>query len=209
MFISPASVIDLIPDLSSGITVGDFGCGAGEYSLEVARRMNGEGRVYAIDVQRDLLERIKSQAASEGLQNLITVWSDLEHMGAANIAENSIQVAIIANITFQLEEHDLFAEELKRLLVPGATIIIVDWVDTFNGLGPQPEHLFNLDAAGAWCQAHGFKVLTKMSGENHHYVILGTKSHEKRIFFSINSRRYIWRVSSWGIDSVCDLFWIR
>lgn len=174
MFISPSSVIDLIPNLASGITAGDFGCGTGEYSLEISRRMNRQGRVYSIDVQKDLLDRIKSQAAAEDLQNLVTVWSDLEHLGAANIAEQSIQIALVANVMFQIEDRNLFAQELKRLLAPGAMIIIVDWSDSFNGLGPQPEHLFNLEMAKTWLQEHGFKLLTEQSGENHHYVILGS-----------------------------------
>jgi len=70
-----------------GMKVADVGAGSGFYSLEAARKVGSSGRVYAIDVQKNLLERLRSQAISEGLGNVEVVWGNAEKIGGTKVRE--------------------------------------------------------------------------------------------------------------------------
>lgn len=172
MFINPQTVINRIPNIQDGLIVGDFGSSTGEYSLEVANRMQGKGRVYAMDVQKPLLDRLQNQASKAGIENLFVVWTDLEQLGVTKVPEHSVDVGILANILFQIDDKYSFGNEVARLLKPGAQIIIVDWLDSFGGLGPQPDDVFNDAQAVAWCEGHNFSVSSLEKDQEHHYVII-------------------------------------
>ena len=174
MFIDPKSVIDKVKNLRDLMIVADFGSSTGDYTLEIAKRMQGDGRVYALEVQKNLLDSLAGRAIEQGLGNIFTVWTDLEKVGAAKVPEHSVNVAIIANVLFQIDDKDSFGTEVKRLLAPHAQILIVDWNDSFGGLGPQPEQIFNSEKAVMWCEHHGFTVNSLESSTNHHYVIMAS-----------------------------------
>ena len=59
----------------------DLGAGSGFYTFESAKRVGGSGRVYAVDVQKDLLERLHSVGANQGLRNIEIIWGNAEKIG--------------------------------------------------------------------------------------------------------------------------------
>src|SRR5690349_15540940 len=62
MFSEPSANLAKL-GLVDGMKVVDLGAGSGFYSYEAARRVGATGRVYAVDVQKDLLERLRSNGA--------------------------------------------------------------------------------------------------------------------------------------------------
>ena len=61
--------------LREGMKVGDFGAGSGHYALMAAKIVGDKGRVYAVDVQEDVLRALKSEASAKGLHNVEIVWA--------------------------------------------------------------------------------------------------------------------------------------
>jgi len=43
------------PYITQGMTVLDFGCGPGVFTMEIAKQMNGDGKVIAVDIQQGML----------------------------------------------------------------------------------------------------------------------------------------------------------
>ena len=129
-FIKPEEIVKNI-GLEQGMTVVDFGAGSGHYALAAAKLVGEKGRVYAVDVQKDLLTAIKSEAEKRGLLNLEIIWTDVEKLESTRLADNSINKAIISNILFQLEEKETIAREAMRILKKGgdATVIVIEWSD--------------------------------------------------------------------------------
>ena len=86
--------------LTDGMKVADFGCGSGHYSFAAARRVGSRGRVYAIDVQKDLLDKLKVQASHERLTNIDIVWGNFDEVGGTNLADAIVDAVIISNVLF-------------------------------------------------------------------------------------------------------------
>ncbi len=179
MFISPVTVLDhcakYIPAWDSGLNIADCGCGLGEYTIELAKRMNNQGRLFAVDIQKPLLERVSVEAAARKYNNLITIWSDLELLGATRIPESSLDMVILSNILFQAEDKATVIQEAFRLLKSGGKLLVVDWLDSFSGLGPQKSDVLPVDSARQYIENNGFTINTNVDGSNHHYVILSSK----------------------------------
>jgi ubiquinone/menaquinone biosynthesis C-methylase UbiE len=58
--------------LESGNVVADIGAGTGVFSLPIARAA-GSGKVYAVDVDRGLVDYIRTKAATQGVANVKAV----------------------------------------------------------------------------------------------------------------------------------------
>src|SRR5215471_4755211 len=68
----PDQVMDRL-GISDGSKVADIGAGGGWFTVRLARRVGPNGRVYAEDIQRSMIEAIQRRVARENLANVIAV----------------------------------------------------------------------------------------------------------------------------------------
>jgi len=175
MFSDPDKNIEQF-DLGSGNYVADFGAGTGFYSFAAAEAVGREGKVYAVDVQKPMLEKLKAEAHNiRHLNNVEVVWADLEHIGGTRLRESSMDAVIAANVFFQLEKKDNACMEIRRILKNGGRVLVVDWSSSFGGLGPQSTDVFSEDQAKKLFEKHGFKEDRTIGAGAQHYGIIFRK----------------------------------
>ena len=131
-FAHPARNVAVL-GVDTGMTVVDFGAGSGAYVYAIAERLQGTGHVYAIDVQQDLLRRIKNESHKRGYQNVEIIWGDLEKQGGSKIAERHVDLVLISNLLFQVEDKKALYAEAWRILKPTGRLAIIDQVDLLAG----------------------------------------------------------------------------
>jgi ubiquinone/menaquinone biosynthesis C-methylase UbiE len=158
-----------------GMIVADFGSGSGAYVHLIAERLAHAGRVYAIDVQQDLLRRIKNESHKRGYANVETVWGDLERSHGSKIAANHTDRVLISNLLFQLEDKDIPLREAFRILKPNGLLAVIDWSESFGGLGPQKKDVVKKESAVKHITAAGFVMVHEFEAGAHHYGLLAKK----------------------------------
>ncbi len=161
--------------LSDGMIVADFGSGSGFYAIEAGKAVASSGKVYAIDIQKDLLERLKHEADRARVRNIEFLAGDLEKIGGSKIHEASVDRVIAANILFMIEDKKSFVTEIKRILKPKGAALLVDWAGSFSQMGPHPDHVIYKDKAVQLFVDNGFKVEKEISAGSHHYGIIFRK----------------------------------
>jgi ubiquinone/menaquinone biosynthesis C-methylase UbiE len=174
-FSDPKQVIQQ-SGIQPGDTVADFGAGSGHYSFATARAVLGGGRVIAIDIQKDLLTRLKREAQAQGLGNIDIIWGDFEAPGGSQLKDESVDMVILANTLFQVSHRDTVLKEALRVLKRGGRLLLVDWEDSFGGIGPKPADVLPKIVAQELVRAHGFTLERelKVAGE-HHYAFIAQK----------------------------------
>lgn len=161
--------------LVSGMQVADFGSGSGFYTLALAKAVAPDGRVFAVDIQKDLLQKIKNGAKEQHLNNVDIVWGDLEHLGGTRLRENSLDAVVAANLFFQVKNKDGLCLEIKRVLKPRARVLVIDWAGSFGGLGPHEEEVISKIKITAIFQDHGFIIDREIPAGAEHYGIIFRK----------------------------------
>jgi predicted methyltransferase len=73
----PGRIMDAL-GIGDGSFVADVGAGGGWFTVRLARRVGPNGRVYAEDVQRQMIESIERRVQREGLRNVKTVLGTSE-----------------------------------------------------------------------------------------------------------------------------------
>ena len=76
MFTNPEQNISRL-GLTEGMRVADFGAGTGFYSKAASAKVGYTGKVYAIEVQKDLVKRLENDIANWGISNIDCIWGDI------------------------------------------------------------------------------------------------------------------------------------
>lgn len=160
--------------LKEGMKVADLGAGPGHATIPAAHAVGESGHVYAVDIQEDVLKRIRDTAKECGVKNVSTIWGDFEKLGGTTLKDHAIDAVILSNTLFQLEHKEGALAEIKRILAPGGKLLVVDWAGSYGGMGPAPDHVVPEHAAEELFITGGFHKTKAFRAGPHHYSILFT-----------------------------------
>ncbi len=152
-----------------GDLVGDFGAGTGAFVPILSRKVGPSGRVFACEIKRGLIDTIGSLIRDKRLQNVDPLWCDLESPRGIKIADGCLDVAIVVNTLYQLVEHEQAVAEKRRTMRSGGVVYVVDWSDSFGGIGPHPDCVVCREMAIDLFEAAGFVLEREYPAGDHHY----------------------------------------
>jgi len=176
VFVSPEQIIEML-DLTPSMIVADFGCGSGHYVIGAAKKVGKSGKAYAVDIQQEMLSFARSQAQMIGLNNVETIWTDLEMPDATRLKENTVDLVIISNILFQAENKNQVIKEALRILKPGGRLVIIEWNvgDEKSKLGPLMDARISPQNARTLSEGAGFSFVKEFDPGEHHYGLIFKK----------------------------------
>jgi ubiquinone/menaquinone biosynthesis C-methylase UbiE len=176
MFSDPENNIKQF-SLSPGMQVADFGSGSGFYSMAIARAVAPSGRVFAVDIQKDLLQKLKNGASQSHLNNIEVIWGDLEHLGGTKLRENSLDAVVVCNLFFQIKNKDSLCLEIKRVLRPLGRVLVVDWSASYGGIGPTSDSIVSKEDMTKLFSEHDFSFDREISSGAQHYGLIFRKNN--------------------------------
>ncbi|MFH1781835.1 MAG: methyltransferase domain-containing protein [Patescibacteria group bacterium] len=178
------TVIINIPDilrrcnLRPGQIVADLGTGReGRFALAAGKVVGEYGKVYALDISKTLLPSIETKATMLGINNINTVWTDLEQVGASrdSIPDKSVDLAVVATILYQSKKQDKILEEGIRMMKDGAYMAVVDWITESTPFGPPTEIRVEPEKVIEICTQHGLILREEFPAGQYHYALIFQK----------------------------------
>jgi predicted methyltransferase len=136
----PDEIMDAL-NIADGSIVADVGAGAGWFTVRLARRVGPNGRVYAEDIQRPMLEAIGYRVRREGLTNVETVLGTAEDPNLPTGLDAVLVVDVYAEVTDPVS----LLTDVAAALQPQGRLGIVDFTKEGGGPGPPLEE--RVDAA--------------------------------------------------------------
>lgn len=110
--------------LKPGTDVADVGAGTGYYSRRMAPLVGPTGKVYAVDVQPEMLRVIAATAKRPGFGNIVPVLGADDDV---KLAEASVDLAIMVDVYHELEfPHEVLAS-IVRAVRPGGRVVFVEY----------------------------------------------------------------------------------
>ncbi len=115
--------------LIPGQVVADFGSGSGHYALAMSKVLGQKGKVYAIDLQPDILVRISREAEVRDQDNIRVVLGDISKPKGTLLKDECVNAVVFTNILFQLESKEPAILVAVRILKPEGLVCVVEWSD--------------------------------------------------------------------------------
>jgi ubiquinone/menaquinone biosynthesis C-methylase UbiE len=159
--------------IQDGTMIADFGCGTGAYTLALSKLFRAS-HIFAIDVQKPLLEHLAAEAHREHLNNIETVWADIEKTGGSKLRDQSVDWVVLSNTLFLSEHKDTVLKEAHRVLKRSGKLCFVEWTGSYGGMGPLPEQVISQEQATELFTNAGFSVDHTFDAGTHHYGLIGT-----------------------------------
>jgi ubiquinone/menaquinone biosynthesis C-methylase UbiE len=171
MFTNPTNNLAQF-NIRDGQTVADFGSGSGHYVYDAVARVGYSGHVYAIEIQKDLLLKLENELKDKKIENVTCIWGDIEKKGGTKIKDQSCDRVIVSNVFFQVGDKLGVIDEAKRILKKDGSILLLEWSDSFSGIGPQTDMVVKEDEAIKLFTMRGLKKESTISAGDHHYGII-------------------------------------
>jgi ubiquinone/menaquinone biosynthesis C-methylase UbiE len=136
-----------------GMRVLEVGPGHGSYTLAAARRIGESGRLVAVDVQEEIVERLRRRAEREGMTNLEARLADVH---ALPFADGRFDLVYMITVVGEIPEPVAALREFRRVLRAGGRLVCAEFF-------PDPDYPPAKTLRG-WGEEAGFSFEKKRTG---------------------------------------------
>ena len=151
----PDEIMDAL-NIADGSTVADVGAGAGWFTVRLARRVGPNGRVFAEDIQRPMLEAINYRVRREGLTNVYLVLGTPEDPKLPA----GLDAVLIVDVYAEVGDPVSLLTDVATALKPQGRVGIVDFTKEGAGPGPPMDQRVDAEAVIRDARAAGLHLLS-------------------------------------------------
>lgn len=111
-------------ELRDGMTVAEIGAGTGFFSRRLARAIGPKGKVYAVDIQPEMLDLLKTYAAKEGITNIVPVLgTEID----PRLPAHGVDRILLVDVYHELQKPEPVLARIRDSLAPGGTVTLVEY----------------------------------------------------------------------------------
>jgi predicted methyltransferase len=117
----PAEVFDALA-VKPGQRVADLGSGYGYFTFRLAARVGAEGKVYAVDIDEEAINKVRQRKEREKLAQVEPILSEADDPRLPP----GLDVVLIVDTYHEFREYDRIMQAVFRALKPGGRLGIID-----------------------------------------------------------------------------------
>lgn len=161
--------------LRPGQVVADFGAGTGYFTWRLARAVGPTGRVFAVDIQPEMLERLRANMAARGVTNVLTVLATEQD---PRLPDASLDLVLLVDVYHELAWPHEVLTALCRALKPGGRLAFVEYRAEDPAVPIKPLHKMSEAQILREAARHPLEwVTTERSLPWQHLVIFRKREH--------------------------------
>ena len=150
----PDVALDAIK-LVTGSTVADVGAGSGYMTVRMARRVGPEGRVYATDLQPQMLAMLRERLQKERIANVTPVQGAIDD---PRLPPETLDLILMVDVYQELSEPQKMLRGLRAALKPGGQLVLLEYKKEDPSIPIRLEHKMTVAEAKLEVEAEGFKL---------------------------------------------------
>jgi len=131
----PISLVGFL-GVEPGQTVADLGAGTGYFTRPLSIQVGPAGRVYAVDVEKKMLDHLmqRTDIVTDRVIPVVASKND------PKLPEGKIDLVVAVDTWHHIEKREAYLKKLQRCLSPEGRVAIVDFREGDLPVGPPPEH---------------------------------------------------------------------
>lgn len=145
----------------AGAIVADVGAGDGFFTSRLARAVGASGRVFAVEIDDAVMDRLRKRLQEDDLDNVTIVKGAVDD---PKLPEATLDAALIVNAYHEMEQHQSILAALRRALKPDGRLVIVEPVTPSRRGRPRADEARNHEIDPEYvlqdARAAGFAVVS-------------------------------------------------
>jgi len=150
----PDKALDALGTLT-GLTVADVGAGSGYFTVRLAARVGPKGRVYANDLQPEMLKMLAARLARESVRNVTLVQGAIDD---PKLAASSLDLVLMVDVYHEFSEPQKMLRALRTALKPGGRLVLLEYRKEDPDVPIRFEHKMSVAEAKMELEAEGFTL---------------------------------------------------
>ncbi len=138
-----------------GQVICDMGCGNGFYTVKLAQLTGKKGKVYAVDIQQEMLDMLKQSVRAARLENvepLLGTETD------PRLPENSIDLLLMVDVYHEFSQPEAMLKAIRKSLTQSGRIALVEFRAEDPNVPIKPEHKMSKEQILKEFPANGLKL---------------------------------------------------
>jgi ubiquinone/menaquinone biosynthesis C-methylase UbiE len=145
----------------------DIGAGSGIFTIPAAQITRK--KVYAVDINDEMLSIISGKATAEGITNIELIKVKDDHY---QIMDHSVDIALMVTVLHEINNPSEVIAEIKRILKNNGKIAVIEFHKRETKMGPPIEHRLGKDEVQEMLRAAGFIVQEEFDLGNNLYCMV-------------------------------------
>jgi SAM-dependent methyltransferase len=158
--------------LKPGMTVAEVGAGTGYVALRMARRVGPLGKVYANDVQPEMLRLLRGNASKAGLANVVTV---LGSETDPKLPLGQIDLIILVDVYHEFSQPQKMLQGIRAALKPDGRLVQLEYRKEDPAVPILPDHKMSVAEAKTEVETEGFKLGPLIETLPRQHILIYTK----------------------------------
>jgi precorrin-6B methylase 2 len=169
---NPDGALDAI-GIQPGMVVGDVGAGTGYMSLRMAKRVGPSGKVYAEDVQPEMLHRLRQNAAAAKLANIQTV---LGGEADPKLPANTLDLILLVDVYHEFSQPQKMLRKMREALKSDGRLVLLEYRKEDPSIPIRPEHKMSVQEVKLEVEAEGFHLDKVLETLPRQHILILTKA---------------------------------
>jgi len=158
-------------DLKPGETIADIGAGSGYFSFRLAQHVGEKGKIYAVDINPDMIVYMNRRIRDLHVNNVVTILSAPDD---PLLMDSSIDRFFICEVWHHIQNQSGYLALMKKMLKPGGQIIMIDFQKKQVPVGPPAEIKIAREDLIRQMEANGFRLAKEHTFLPYHYFLIFT-----------------------------------
>jgi len=148
----PEEMLDSLK-IQPGDVVADIGAGVGYTTLRLSRRVGPEGKVYATDIQPEMIRMLKANMKTFGVKNVVPL---LATQADTKLPESKLDLVIMVDVYHECNDPEALLQGIRKALKPGGRLVLVEYKAEDPNVPIKPEHKMSTAQARKEVEPQGF-----------------------------------------------------
>lgn len=140
--------------LMSTSVVADIGAGTGYFTFKIAKKVP-EGKVYAVEIQDDLIRYLNNEKNESGTTNVEVIKGDLK---SPNLPDTAIDLAILIDVYHEFQYPKEMMHNINKALKNNGKILLLEYRAEDPKIPILPLHKMSVNQLNKEMLSNGFKL---------------------------------------------------
>jgi predicted methyltransferase len=151
---APDSVLKIL-SIEPGMHIADVGAGVGYFVTRLAKVVGPSGRVYANDIQPEMLSRLKERLKEQKITNVETILGkETDPM----LPPGKMDVVLLVDVYHEFSQPQKMLGKIREALKPNGRLVLVEYKKEDPYVPIRPEHKMSVAEVKAELEAEGFRL---------------------------------------------------
>ena len=162
--------------IPKGSTVADIGAGSGYMTVKLSDRVGPTGKVFATDVQPQMLEILRRRLADTHITNVTLVQGAIDD---PRLPPSSVDLELMVDVYHELSQPQAMLRGLREALKPGGRLVLLEYRKEDPAIPIRFEHKMSIAEAKLEVEHEGFTLATVDEALPWQHILIFTKQESR------------------------------